>query len=187
VTRELSRTSLAAAAEATVAALAIAGDDACYAELVRRRQPQIRGMLRRLCRNPALADDLAQQTFLQAWRKIRTLQSPQAFGGWLRRIAVSVWLQHLRVQPEHSARAAPGQQATGAHAPSHHPMIGERLDLERALAQLAPEARLCVVLAYDQGMSHPQIAEVTGLALGTVKSHVVRGAGRLRELLRDYE
>jgi RNA polymerase sigma-70 factor (ECF subfamily) len=60
------------------------------------------------------------------------------------------------------------------------------LDLDAALAMLPPDARLCVVLAYSEGMSHAEISGSTGMPLGTVKSHVTRGAARLRELLHAY-
>ena len=63
------------------------------------------------------------------------------------------------------------------------PAVAERLDLDAALAMLPPDARLCVVLAYSEGMSHTEISDSTGMPLGTVKSHVARGAARLRELL----
>lgn len=180
MTRELSRAALGAAAEAALAGLAIAGDDAAYGELVRRRHSQVRELLRRLCRDPALADDLSQQAFLQAWRRIRTLQSPGAFGPWLRRIAVSLWLQHLR---------SPGsrrEESAAADEPAHELTVGERLDLDHALSQLATDVRLCIVLAYAERMSHREIAAATDLPLGTVKSHITRGASRLRDLLRAY-
>lgn len=181
MSRELSRAALGAAAEALVVGLAIAGDDAAYGELVRRRQAQIRNLLRRLCRNPALADDMAQQSFLQAWRRIRTLQAPGAFGGWLRKIAVTTWLQHLRSNTVDDSPEATRDE------PAHEPTVAERLDLDRALAQLTPDVRLCIVLAHGERMSHREIAEVTDLPLGTVKSHITRGAARLRDLLRVYE
>jgi RNA polymerase sigma-70 factor (ECF subfamily) len=67
------------------------------------------------------------------------------------------------------------------------PRTSEQLDLDRALAQLPRDARLCVVLAYSEGMSHAEISAATGLPLGTVKSHVHRGAQRLRSLLDAYQ
>jgi len=187
VTGELSRAALGAAAEATLAALAITGDNLAYGELVSRHQSQIRNLLRRLARNAALADDMAQQAFLQAWQRIRTLRAPGAFAGWLRKIAVSTWLQHVRAQgsrPEGSLAAVtadssdPGDSRSAPAAePAHEPAVTERLDLDHALAQLPPDVR----------MSHREIAETTDLPLGTVKSHISRGAARLRELLRAYE
>ena len=76
-------------AEATVVALAMSGDAAAFSELVRRRQSALRNLLRRLSRDPALADDLAQQAFVKAWRSLPKLRSVGAFGAWLRRLAVN--------------------------------------------------------------------------------------------------
>jgi RNA polymerase sigma-70 factor, ECF subfamily len=187
VTGELSRAALGAAAETTLAGLAISGDDSAYAELVRRRQSWIRDLLRRLCRDPTLADDLAQQSFLQAWRRVRTLQSPAAFGGWLRKIAVNTWLQHVRVRGDHGVVPTREEQTEHVDALAHEPMVAERVDLDRALSQLPADVRLCIVLAYSERMSHREIAEATDLPLGTVKSHITRGAARLRDVLSAYE
>jgi RNA polymerase sigma-70 factor (ECF subfamily) len=162
--------------------LAIAGDDPAYSELVRRRQGSIRSLFRRLCRDPALADDLSQQTFLQAWRGIHTLKSPAAFGGWLRKLAINVWLQRTRLE-----RSRPGSAAMAEAPEEAAPVtLNEQLDLDSALATLAPDVRLCITLAYAERMSHGEIAEATHIPLGTVKSHINRGAARLRQLLGAY-
>lgn len=178
----LSQSALIGADELSVVMCAIAGDDSAYGELVRRRQGAIRQLFRRLCRDPALADDLAQQTFLQAWRSIQTVKSPAAFGGWLKRLAVNVWLQRLRADrpwkntDDLASLADEGAQHT----------LAERLDLDGALATLPPAVRLCITLAYAEHMSHREICEATGLPLGTVKSHITRGAARLRQVLGAY-
>jgi RNA polymerase sigma-70 factor (ECF subfamily) len=173
---------LRAAAEASVVALAIAGDAAAFDELVRRRQGFVRALLRRLCRDAALADDLAQQAFLQAWKSIAQLRSPGAFPGWLRKLAVNGWLQHLR------ARGPRLESLDEAQLEEHSAPVpvAEQLDLDAALMKLAPPVRLCVVLAYHEGMSHSEISAIASLPLGTVKSHVMRGASQLRETLKDY-
>jgi RNA polymerase sigma-70 factor, ECF subfamily len=180
-------------AEAAVVALAMTGDDAAYGELVRRRQAAIRRLFRRLTRDPALADDLAQQTFVHAWKSIRSLRSPAAFGAWLRKLAVSCWLQQARIKQHEvllgDEALADGLRASTAGADQAAPVEGPvtaRMDLDAALAALPPDARLCVVLAYSEGMSHAEISESTAMALGTVKSHIARGAARLRELLQGY-
>ena len=177
---------LGEASEAAIVALAMNGDDAAFGELVRRRQDAIRNLFRRMTREPALADDLAQQAFLLAWKSIRTLKSPAAFGAWLRKLAVNCWLQQVRAKkPEvalDEAGLAEGQRAEGQWVST----VAERLDLDGALAALPPDARLCVVLAYSEGMSHAEISEATAMPLGTVKSHIARGAARLRELLQAY-
>ena len=169
-----------------MAALAMSGDDAAFGELVRRRQGAIRNLLRRLSRDAALADDLSQQAFMLAWRSIRTLKSPSAFGAWLRKLAVNCWLQQVRARKQEvgldEAALDGGPLGEGATTPA----VTERLDLDAALARLPPDARLCVVLAYSEGMSHAEISDSTSLPLGTVKSHIARGAARLRELLQAY-
>ena len=184
MTRPAARASLAAAPEVSVVILASAGDDAAFAELVLRRQAKIRDLLRRLCGDAALADDLAQQVFVQAWRSLKTLRAPGAFGGWLRRIAVNTWRQAARRRGEMFEDVFDEAADTVADGgPSQADQAAGRIDLERALARLAPAQRLCVVLAYAEGLSHPEIAEAVDLPLGTVKSHVTRGSARLRALL----
>jgi RNA polymerase sigma factor (sigma-70 family) len=180
----LRRAALGEAVEAVVVALAMHGDRAAFTELVARRQSWLRNLLRRLCRDPALADDLAQQVLLQAWRSLPALESVAAFGAWLRRLAINAWLAQRR------AAAPPGvplDPEEPAHAAPYLPACGERLDLDRALAQLPRAERLCVVLAYGEGMSHGEISAATALPLGTVKSHIRRGAERLRALLQAYD
>jgi len=182
VINTLPRHSLRAAAEAVVVACAIAGDDVAFGELVRRRQAQIRNLLRRLCRDPALADDLAQNTFVQAWRRLKTLKAPGAFGGWLRTLAVNVWLQNARTRKAQSDVTSDGELPEHGQVSS----LGERMDLDRALALLPPDVRLCIVLGYAERMSHREISDSTGFPLGTVKSHIARGAARLRDILSAY-
>ena len=130
VTRTLSQNALLGADEVSVVICAMAGDDDAYGELVRRRQGSIRQLFRRLCRDPALADDLAQQTFLQAWRTVKTLKSPAAFGGWLRRLAINTWLQKIRAEkPVISTTDLDELPDTAAQ-----PTLSEQLDLDSALA-----------------------------------------------------
>lgn len=181
MTRALSPNALRGADELTVIAAAIAGDDGAYGELVRRRQGPIRQLFRRLCRDPALADDLSQQAFLQAWRHIDTLKSPAAFAGWLRRLAINIWLQRVR-----AGGPVPAGLDAAAELSQPAAMLNEQLDLDSALATLPPTVRLCITLAYAERMSHREICEATQLPLGTVKSHITRGAARLRELLGAY-
>lgn len=174
-----SRAQLAAAAEATVVRLAATGDDEAFAELVRRRQSALRGLLRRLCGEAAMADDLAQQAFLAAWSQLSTLRQPGAFGGWLRQIAVNTWLAQQRRQ---GVQWVPLPEELVAED-AVHPDVA--VDLDRLLARLKPAERVCVVLAHVEGLSHCEIVAATGWPLGTVKSHVSRGSARLRQWLGD--
>lgn len=167
--------------EALIVALARGGDRDAFTALVGRRQSWVRNLMRRCCGDPSLADDLAQQVFLQAWRKIPHLRQPASFGPWLRRLAVNTWRQHLRAKD--ALRDADALDETETER-SEPPAVA--LDLDRALATLPDAARLCLVLSYRDGMTHGEIADVTGLPLGTIKSHIRRGARRLRQLLAVY-
>jgi RNA polymerase sigma factor (sigma-70 family) len=172
------------ALEETVVARAMNGDNGAFDWLVRRRQKRVRDMLRRLCGNHALADDLAQKVFVLAWRGIGALRDPGAFGGWLKRVTVNAWLAEARLA------AAPIDDDEGAFLAAADPTpsperIAGGIDLERALARLGPAERLCVVLAHGEGMTHAEIAEATHLPLGTVKSHVLRGSEKLKRIYAE--
>jgi RNA polymerase sigma factor (sigma-70 family) len=168
------------AADPMIVALACAGDEGAFTEIIRRRQVRVRKFMYHLCRQPSLGDDLAQLVFITAWRSLHQLRTAGAFDGWLKRIMVTTWLTEVRrrklftEQVDTEIVADPG----GA--------TEKRLDLDAALARLSKDARLCVVLAYDEGLSHPEIVALTGMPLGTVKSHITRGAAQLRLLLAGY-
>ena len=178
----LTREQYAGSAEALLVRLARNGDRLAFAELVQRRQGWVRALMRRCSGDLALADDLAQQVFLQAWQNIHHLQKPGRFGAWLKRIAINAWLQYLRRNDplrhadEEEALPASGGETTGL-----------AMDLDSALATLPGDVRLCIVLSYTEGMNHREIAELTQLPLGTVKSHIRRGTKRLQKLLAAYD
>ena len=165
-------------AEALIVGLARTGDRDAFAELVRRRQGWVRNLMRRLCGDPHLADDLSQQTFLQAWRRIALLRDSSRFGPWLKRIAVNTWMQHIR---KSDALRNAKQHNENLDGKTDSPDVA--MDLDRALAALSPEERMCVVLAYHEGMSHGEISDWLKMPLGTVKSHIRRGSGHLKEFL----
>lgn len=178
----LSAAELRDAADPFVIALACAGDEHAFAELVKRRQVRVRKFMYHLCREPQTGDDLAQQVFLTAWRSLKQLRSAAAFDGWLKRIMVTTWLEELRRR-----KIAYAEELAGDSDPRvHFDGAAEGIDLDAALATLPPHVRLCVVLAHSEGMSHTEIAALTKLPLGTVKSHVTRGSARLRQLLAAY-
>lgn len=161
--------------------LARNGDRSAFEELVKRRQDWIRSLMRRCCGSATLADDLAQDVFLQAWRAIPQLQRPGRFGGWLKRLAINAWLQHLR---KNDPLRNPDEFEEIMEAKQDAP--GVAMDLDRALATLPDQVRLCIVLSYHENMTHGEIAELTSLPLGTVKSHVRRGTQRLQQQLAAY-
>ena len=168
--------------ETVVVTLAKDGNEAAFTELVSRHSARVRNFLRRLCGRHDLADDLAQITFVQAWKKIAQLNSVEAFTTWLNRIAVNTWLEEQRrVSPRMSSDPGDLEQMSD-QKPEPDRQISS-IDLERALMQLQANERLCVVLSYGNGYTHEQIAELTTFPLGTVKSHVLRGSAKLKDIL----
>jgi RNA polymerase sigma-70 factor, ECF subfamily len=182
VKEPLSAYQLSQADESMVVALACTGDDQAFAELVRRYQNHVRSFMHRLCHHPDQADDLAQQVFLKAWNSIRNLRAPGAFYGWLKKVMISIWLEEVR---RNTIETSELEDAVAVETRKALP--GERIDLDAALAQLSSAMRLCVVLAYNDGMSHQEIADATAMPLGTVKANIFRGTAKLKILLSDYK
>ena len=177
----ISRRYYAEGPEALIVSLAAKGDRDAFEELVRRRQGWIRTFLRRCCGDQSLADDLAQQVFLQAWRKITQLKDPNRFGAWLKRLAINEWLQHRR-----KSDALLHAQNENDVEPGHYDTTSIAMDLDAAMATLPAPVSLCIVLSYYERLTHSEIADLTGIKLGTVKSHVRRGSERLRKSLSVY-
>lgn len=171
--------------DAELVARVVADDDRhAFATLVRRHQSQVRVVLRRLCAGDAArADDLAQETFVRAWRGLRDFRGGARFATWLHRIAVNAWISDGRRGPP-AAAAEDGPEATvepGAGA------VDARRDLERAFAFLRPEERVALALSYVQDLTHEEAAAAAGWPLGTLKSHLLRGTEKLRRRLVPEE
>jgi RNA polymerase sigma-70 factor, ECF subfamily len=164
--------------ESALVAQAMAGKASAFGALVRTHQAKLRGFLARLARGDhALADDLAQETFLEAYRKIAQFRGDGSFAGWLYRIAYRQFLMHLR-------RRGSGPETEGQeNGVAHEAAAIARLDLERAMARLAPAERAALTLCYALGFSNEDAAQILSLPLGTVKSHVLRGRQKLKDLL----
>lgn len=165
--------------EELIALVRASGDQRAFSSLVVRHQQSVRGLLMRLCRNHALADDLAQDTFVKAYDKISAYSGSGSFRGWLCKIAYTQFLMAARKRKADDRalerlKAEPAETAATPSAPA------ARVDLDKALATLGEEERTCVVMCYAGGLSHAEAADATGLPLGTVKSHVNRGRARLK-------
>ena len=160
------------------------GDRHAFARLVRAHQSRLRLQLRRLTRgDAALADDLAQETFVQAWLHLNEFRGDARLATWLHRIALTRFLQHVR-RPQLPVEWT-GDDAGEDDAASHDPRPAEGLarDVERALESLSEIQRLAVVHCFHLDLSHAEAAQVLGLPLGTLKSHLDRAKTRLRGLL----
>jgi RNA polymerase sigma factor (sigma-70 family) len=164
--------------------LARTGDRTAFAALVRLHQGRVRAQLRRLAGGDvALADDLAQESFVQAWLHLSDFRGDARFATWLYRIAYTRFLMHLRDRKE-----APAGSGAASAEPSHHPQPAQslRIDMDRALEKLPADERAALVHCYHLDLTHDEAAAVLGVPLGTLKSQVARGKARLAELLAAW-
>ena len=163
------------------------GDLGAFEEIYRTHSPRLYSLALRMMGNPADAEDMLQEIFLSAHRKLEGFRGEAALGTWLYRLATNQCLDYLR------SRAAKTSQLTGSLddemglSDVSSRGIAERtvasIDLERALAQLPEGARAAFVLHDVQGLEHREVAEVLGVAEGTSKSQVHKARLKLRALL----
>ena len=183
--------------DAQLIARCVVGDDRhAFAELVRRHQSAVRACLRKLTSgNAALADDLAQETLIQAWRNLKSFRQEARFSTWLYRIATNCWLMHARkrreellgdrdadVVDEETETMPQISESAGDHASASM----RKLDLERAMALLSEAERAAIVQCYHNDLSHEEAAFVLGCPVGTVKTHVFRAKQKLKSALAAW-
>jgi RNA polymerase sigma-70 factor (ECF subfamily) len=163
--------------ESDLIASAAAGDAVAFGLLVRQHQSRLRGFMRRLTRGDhALADDLAQETFLEAWRKIAQFRGEGSFAGWLARIGWSRYLMAARQR-----KLEPLDEQSDVPQPAGDP--NARLDLESAMMRLSAAERAALTVCYALGHSNEEGADILAMPLGTLKSHITRGREKLRRML----
>ncbi len=160
------------------------GSERAFAELVRRHQGRVRGMARRLSGSPAAGDDIAQLAFFKAWNRIGTY-SGGSFSAWICSICWSEFLQWRRRQKTEIPLDETAEIISFDRADRPDLQTEARMDLNRALDVLSEAQRVCVVMCVAAGLSHSEAAEATGWPIGTVKSHVLRGVARLRDVLAE--
>jgi len=158
-------------------------DQHAFGELVRRYQSPVRAFLVRLTRGDAhLADDLAQETFVKAWRKLQTYRGSAKFSTWLFGIAYNEFRTVARQRKELALEDADEPAKSAADSRSDL-----RLDLTEALKGLHSSERSAIVLCCQNGLTHEEAAQVLDCPLGTVKTNVLRGKEKLRRRLPDYQ
>jgi RNA polymerase sigma-70 factor (ECF subfamily) len=162
-------------------------DQRAFAELVRRHEGKVRGLLLRLTASPVVADDLGQETFLRAFRGLEHFEGRARFSTWIYRIAYNVFLNYKTRTKQFGSlpegllerRAAPRDEM----APERQDL---RHDLDLAVAALPDRYRAVITLYYLQELSYPEIAECLELPLGTVKTHLHRAKRLLRDELPGF-
>ncbi|HUP30165.1 MAG TPA: sigma-70 family RNA polymerase sigma factor, partial [Usitatibacter sp.] len=172
----------AASDDAALIAAALERDDrGAFAELVRRHQSQVRSVLRRLCKgDDGLADDLAQETFVLAWRNLRHFRFEARFSTWLYRIAINAWRSEARRKREVLLDLEDDATPLGVDQHAEMPDIAAHVDLARAMATLSDGERAAIAACYYADLSHEEAALALGIPVGTVKTHILRGKAKLR-------
>ncbi|RQO54811.1 RNA polymerase subunit sigma-24 [Paucibacter sp. KBW04] len=150
---------------------------------MRRHQGMVRAQLRRLLQgDAAAADDLAQETFLLAWRKLEQFRGEARFSSWLYRIAYTCFLQSRRGPVRHEALEGEAE----AQLPAPAQPLELKLDLERAVQRLSAPEQAVLLHCVQLGLSHEEAAEVLTMPLGTVKTHAMRGKAKLKTWLAAW-
>lgn len=176
---------------------ALAGSEDAFRALVVRHERRVYNLLARMLRNPSLAEELAQETFLKAFTRLRSFDPAYKFSNWILKIAQNAAIDALR-------RGGPPEVPLdgGLDAGNPEGLAGRLVDprsgagaaeveeadvgriLQAAIDRLRPEYRLAVVLRYQEELSHEEIAEVTGWPVGTIKSYLHRARAELADDLR---
>jgi RNA polymerase sigma factor (sigma-70 family) len=169
----------------SLVARALLGDDrGAFEQLVRRHQGMVRAQLCRLLQgDQAAADDLAQETFLLAWRKLDQFRSDARFSTWLYRIAYSCFLQMCRTK---SWTAHTAQDDEMAQLPMPANTMDLALDLARAMQHLSAAEQAVLLHCVQLGLSHEEAAYVLAMPLGTIKTHAMRGKVKLKTWLAAW-
>ncbi|HEX3555816.1 MAG TPA: sigma-70 family RNA polymerase sigma factor [Thermoanaerobaculia bacterium] len=180
--------------DAELVASTLRGSQDAFRELVVRFERPVYSLVQRMAQDPGTAEDLAQEVFVKAYRRLDSYDPQWKFSSWLFKIAHNTTIDHLRrgtpetvpLESEEEGRA--DLSAVLADEAAESPAAAaERRDLaralERAIASLRPEYRQAVLMFYAHGASYQEICEATGLPLGTVKTNLHRARRELAQAM----
>jgi RNA polymerase sigma-70 factor (ECF subfamily) len=171
-----------------LAQAAAEGNMQAFEELYQRHNRRVYSLCLRMTQNVSEAEDLAQEAFIQLFRKIGSFRGESAFTTWLHRLTVNQVLMHFRkrsVKLEHTTEEGetPIQIVRGTENPNAMPVV-DRIALDKAIAQLPPGYRTVFVLHDVEGHEHEEIARMLGCSVGTSKSQLHKARMKLRKLLK---
>lgn len=184
-----------------IVALARDGREAAYRELIHRYERPVFSLIYRMVRDRALAEDLAQDTFVKVLNALESYRPEYKFSSWIFKIANNVAIDQLRrreldtlsLDGAPDARTKEEIEATALQAVDRTETPLAELEsrelggiIEEAIARLRPEYRACILLRHVEGRSYEEIAEALDLPLGTVKTYIHRARHELREYLEPY-
>jgi RNA polymerase sigma-70 factor, ECF subfamily len=168
------------------------GELGAFEELYKRYGSRLYTVAYRMTGSAADAEDLVQDIFLQVYRRLDTYRGEAALGTWLHRLAVNACLDFVRSKQGRRQRVTDAVEDLDAlESPAQGPWRADaalqRMDLERAIAQLPPSYRRAFLLHDVEGLEHHEVGEALGIAEGTSKSLLFKARTRLRSLLRGRE
>ncbi len=177
------------ATDYVLAQAASSGDMAAFETLYERHSRRVYSLCLRMTQNQSEAEDLAQEVFIQLFRKIGSFRGESAFTTWLHRLTVNQVLMHFRkrgVRMEQTTEdgETPVQIVRGTEDPLRMPVV-DRIALDKAVGQLPPGYRTVFVLHDVEGHEHEEIARMLGCSVGTSKSQLHKARMKLRMLLRQ--
>jgi RNA polymerase sigma-70 factor (ECF subfamily) len=163
------------------------GDAAAFEELYRAHAGRLYNLVLRMAGSTQEAEDLLQEVFLHAHRKLGSFRGDSSLGTWLYRLAVNHCLDFLRGRQAKMTRVTDSLDDEGAEEPAAVaptiPTAVSRLDLERAIARLPPGCRAAFILHDVEGFEHHEVAKLMGVSEGTSKSQVHKARMKLRGML----
>lgn len=181
--------------ETDLALRAQGGSEEAFRELVRRFERPVYTLVLRMVRDPGTAEELAQDVFVKAYRRLDTYDPLRRIGSWLFKIAHNTTIDHLRRSSPDLVSLSADEEGGGLAAVLRNPAAespeaaAERRDLardlDRAINALRPEYRAAVVMRYQEGLSYEEISEAMELPLGTIKTHLHRARKELAETMRE--
>jgi len=175
-------------AEAALVAAATTGDAGAFEQLYRSHVSRVYGLCVRLVSGDrAKAEQYAQDAFVRAWENLKSFRGGAKFSTWLHRLTVNVVLgEHRLLKRWVSFEDLPEASAPPPELTTPHPQarVGDRMDLERALSRLPKGARAVLILHDVEGYRHEEIAQLTGIAVGTSKAQLHRARKLMKELLQ---
>ena len=166
---------------------AVAGDRLAFEQLYKSHRDRIYALCWRMCGgDKALAEDMLQDSFIRAWNKLHLFRGDSKFGTWLHRLTVNVILSDKRIRVKRLQREQElGEGIERTMVGERDVFAGLRKDLEEAIAGLPERARTVLVLYDIEGYRHAEIAEMTGMAVGSSKAQLHRARKLVRASLAD--
>ncbi len=158
------------------------GDRTAYEKLYRANVGKVYALCLRMCGQKELAEDLAQEAFIRAWQKLDSFRGDSKFSSWLYRLTSNVVIGHLRSNSK--------WQLDQYDETMHEKVLDEsgrsntikanQSDIEKALLTLSEKARVVLIMHDYLGYKHTEISEITGMAIGTSKTHLHRAKAQLK-------